>query len=162
VAHRGLGIPVHERDDLEQEVMADLWQGVNRAGFDFKAGFWGFVEVVASRRCIDWLRSRRGLVPVAESLRDRAKGPYERVLEGERSEIASRVLQSLDPACREIVIMRLHEGLSYGEMARKLGRSEGALRVQMYRCIQRAQHIVDEVAGASGRDVEKGTSDEPQ
>jgi RNA polymerase sigma factor (sigma-70 family) len=142
--------------------MADLWQGVNRAGFDFQAGFWGFVEVVASRRCIDWLRSRRGLVPVADSIQDQGKGPFEKVLEHERSKIASRVLQSLEPACREIIVMRLHKGLSYSEMARKLRRSEGALRVQMYRCIQRAQRIVGEAAGASGQDVEKGTSDEPR
>jgi RNA polymerase sigma-70 factor (ECF subfamily) len=138
-----LRIPVQDRDDLEQEIMADVWQAVNRPGFDFTAGFWGFVEVVTSRRCIDWLRTTRKPNPINEDLRDRAKGPVELVLDGERAKIAAQVLGALDPECRKIVGLRLHEGMPYRQIARILGKSEGAVRVQMYRCIRSARDILN-------------------
>ena len=59
LAFKRLRIPDQDRDDLEQEIMTEVWQAVNRPEFDFTAGFWGFVEIVTSRRCIDWLRSRK-------------------------------------------------------------------------------------------------------
>ena len=66
LAFKRLRIPGQDRDDLEQEIMTEVWQAVNRPGFDFTAGFWGFVEVVTSRRCIDWLRSRKVSAPISE------------------------------------------------------------------------------------------------
>ncbi len=57
LAFRGYGIPREDRKDLEQEVMVQLWRSVGRESFQTGAGFWGFVEVVSTRRCIDWLRS---------------------------------------------------------------------------------------------------------
>jgi DNA-directed RNA polymerase specialized sigma24 family protein len=59
VAFRGYRIPTEEKRDLVQEVMTQLWSAVNRADFDAGGGFWGFVEVVTARRCVDWLRRRR-------------------------------------------------------------------------------------------------------
>ena len=58
VAFRGYGIPWQDRSDLEQRILIEVWEAVSRPGFE-PDGFWGFVEVVASRRCIDWLRARR-------------------------------------------------------------------------------------------------------
>lgn len=155
LSYRKLGISDHEREDLEQEIMAELWQSVNKAGFDFTAGFWGFVEVVVSRRCIDWLRSRRGLVPVVVDIQDPHKDPFDRVLESERSKLAERILGALEPECRDLVRMRLHDGMSYGDIAQVLGRNEGALRVQMHRCIRNAQRLLAELhpsAQARGRE----------
>ena len=142
LAFQRLRIPHQDRDDLEQEIMTEVWRAVNRSGFDFRAGFWGFVEVVTSRRCIDWLRARRERFPVVESLRDDGRNPFERVLDGERAEIASQIWEALEPECRKIIVMRLHEGIPYKEIAQILGKGEGALRVQMYRCIRSARDVV--------------------
>jgi RNA polymerase sigma-70 factor (ECF subfamily) len=157
--HKRLGIPDYDRDDLEQEVMAELWRAVNRAGFDFTAGFWGFVEIVTSRRCIDWLRSRRGLVPVADNTQDQRKSPLDEVLDAERSEIAAHVLEALDPECRKIIIMRIHDGMPYQRIADILGKSVGAVRVQMYRCISHAQRLIHETDPAPRRKTEQGGPD---
>jgi RNA polymerase sigma factor (sigma-70 family) len=137
-----MGIPSQEQDDLKQDIMTELWRAVNRSGFDFAAGFWGFVEVVTSRRCIDWLRTRRVGAQVPEDLPDSAKNPLERALVGERAILASRVLEGLEPNCQEIINLRMRDRLSYREIARKLGKNEGALRVQFYRCVKNAQQIL--------------------
>lgn len=137
-----LSIPAQEREDLEQAVMTEVWQAINRSGFDFSGGFWGFVEVVTSRRCIDWLRSRRQTSPLGEDLRHTGKGPLKQALEKERAGLAASVLAALDPGCRELLILRFRENLSYAEIAGALGKTEVALRVQLYRCIRYARRIL--------------------
>jgi RNA polymerase sigma factor (sigma-70 family) len=142
LASKRLRIPVQDREDLEQEVMTEVWQAVNRPGFDFTAGFWGFVEVVTSRRCIDWLRSRKVPLPLSENLLDSGRNPLQKTLDNERTDLAEKVLAALDPDCRKLILLRLREGFSYSAIARNLGKTEGALRVQMYRCIRVAQQLL--------------------
>jgi RNA polymerase sigma-70 factor (ECF subfamily) len=142
----GLAIPAQERDDLEQEVMTEVWQAVNRSQFDLSGGFWGFVEVVTSRRCIDWLRTRREKLSLPDELVSSEDGPLRSALQHERSAVASAILSALGRSCRELVILRLREDLSYREIAETTGKSEGALRVQFHRCIGRARDIWARIA----------------
>ncbi len=155
LAFKRLRIPDQDREDLEQEIMTEVWQAVNRPAFDFTAGFWGLVEVVASRRCIDWLRSRKVRLPLSENLLDSGRNPLQKTLDNERTDLGEKVLAALDPGCRELIRLRLAEGCSYSKIAHDLGRSEGALRVQMYRCLRAAQqlledHLADPVNGKFG------------
>jgi RNA polymerase sigma factor (sigma-70 family) len=145
LAYRPLGLPPQDRADLEQEVVTAVWQAVNRTGFDFTAGFWGFVEVVASRRSIDWLRAKREQEQLDESFRDTDRGPLQRILEAEQAGLVGRLLKALGPPCGDLLMMRLHEEMSYSDISTALGRSEGALRVQMYRCVRAARKIVNEL-----------------
>ena len=146
---RRLHIPPQERDDLEQQIVTEVWQGVNRSSFDVSIGFWGFVEVVSSRRCIDWLRSRRQAGdPLDAEIRDRRADPLQRSLREERSRRAAQILASLEPSCRDLIVMRFREDLSYRRIAERLGKDEGAVRVQMYRCIRRARREVEELPRA--------------
>lgn len=143
IRFRGLGVPPQQADDLEQEIVTQVWQAVNRPSFEPTSGFWGFVEVVTARRCIDWLRSRRdSVVPLSDAMHDLRVGPLGRTLKQERSELAAAVVQSLGPGCRQLLSFRFDKGLSYHEIAERTGKSEGALRVKVYRCIQQAQKLL--------------------
>lgn len=155
LAFKRLRIPDQDRDDLEQEIMTEVWQAVNRPGFDFTAGFWGFVEVVTSRRCIDWLRSKKTRVPLSENLPDSGRNPLQKTLDNERTDLAEKILAALDPDCRQLILLRLQEGLSYRKIAHDLGKTQGALRVQMYRCIRAAQKLLGDHQADAARE-EKG------
>ena len=135
-------IPRTEREDLEQEVMAQLWQAVNRPGYDSSRRFLGFVDVVATRRCIDWLRRRREHYPLREEFPSAAVGPLRVVLGQEKLELAYTALAQLGKPCRELVYLRLGMEMPYGEISAKLGKSENALRVQMFRCIEEARRVI--------------------
>ena len=142
LAHGSLAIPLQERDDLEQEITMQVWQAVNRPQFDFFSGFWGFVEVVASRRCIDWLRSRRTTLEIPDAMTSNRPGPLGATLRAERRGRVEEVLAQLAPSCRDLILARLRDELSYEAIARKTGKTKGALRVQLYRCIQRARTLL--------------------
>jgi len=146
IGFKHLRIPDDQLDDLEQEIVTQIWQAVNQRSFEPSRGFWGFVELVTTRRCIDWLRTRRPRAPLSETIRDEGPGPLRKTLRQERSRLVSSVLESLGPPCRALISLRLEEGLSYRELSRRLGKSEGALRVQMYRCVQRAGALLQSLA----------------
>ena len=146
VAFRGYRIPAEEKKDLVQEVMTQLWSSVRRAGFDADRGFWGFVEVLAARRCIDWLRRRRPetALPAAAEAEAAGDGPLDEVLARERARLAAAALDRLDEPCRELIRQHVGQDRSYSELAGLLGASEGALRIRMFRCIRRARRILAE------------------
>lgn len=151
LAFRGYGIPREDRLDLEQSIMTQLWQSVGRPGFE-PGGFWGFVEVVASRRCIDWRRARReetALENVSEPS-DPRPSPLGQVLEKEELRRAQAVLAKLPRACRDLIRLHAGQNRSYREIAEILGSSEATLRVQMHRCIKRARLMLQEMSN-SGR-----------
>jgi len=142
LSHGRLAIPGQERDDLEQQVVTEIWQAVHRPGFDFTGGFWSFLEVVTSRRCIDWLRTRKDEDVLVDQYRSRTRGPLQQTLQRERAVVALEVLSALKPACRHLITLRFQQGMTYAEIATHLGKSEGALRVQFHRCIESARKIL--------------------
>ncbi len=131
--------------------MTQIWNAVRRPDFD-QAGFWGFVEIVVSRRCIDWLRRRRpeSRLEDAGDVADLSLGPLGQILERERRELGREALAQLPEACRQLIELVTGQGKTYREAASILGRSEGALRVQMYRCIREAREVLAELHNASG------------
>lgn len=136
---RRLGIDPSSLPDLEQQVMTEVWRAALKPGFDPAAGFWGFVETVTARRCIDQLRTARPTDELPESVRDARESPLEELLADERLRLARRVLAQLPAPCRELIELHTARRLTYREIAPILGRSEGALRVQMHRCVEAAR-----------------------
>lgn len=143
VAFRGFGIPRADREEIEQETMKQLWEAVAEPSFALGPGFGGFVDQLAARRCIDWYRRcRSSSESLDRQVEAREPDPLARVLSRERIELASEALASLDTPCRRLLDLRVGAGLSFREISRRLGRSPGALRIQMYRCVRRVRERV--------------------
>lgn len=146
---RGYRIPVEDRRDLEQQVMAQLWQAVSGGGARTD-GFWGLVEVVTARRCIDWLRTRKSTVTLDMDPVDVLQDPHGRFEDRERQRLARSALESLPQPCRKLIYLHAGQGMTYGQISTLMGKSEGALRVQMHRCLERARRAL---AGLTGSDA---------
>lgn len=146
---RLFGIPHEDRLDLEQKIMIQLWEATTRPEFSGD-DFWGFVETVTSRRCIDWLRTRKPIVDneLLQEIIDTREEPLRRTLRRERMELADAALARLPEACRELIRLHAGQNRTYGEISEILGKSEAALRVQMHRCIKRAQEILHQISNS--------------
>lgn len=147
VSYRRYGMSREDRIDVEQEVMTQLWQATRQHDCRFEGGFWGFVETVAIRRCIDWLRAHREHAALDPS-RPAQGDPLSHALVKERDELASAAVERLDDQCRELLRLRVDEHRSYREISRILGASEGALRIRMHRCIEKAGEILRRLQAA--------------
>jgi RNA polymerase sigma factor (sigma-70 family) len=142
VKTRGYYIPLDERPDVIQETLLDLVHAVKGRGFDDDDEFHAFARTVAYRRCIDWTRQATRRARIDPSLR-RLIQPDDPLLARERRTLAMDVFSKLKRPCRELLALRVGRGLAYAQMARLLGRSEGALRTQSYYCLKQARAILN-------------------
>lgn len=144
VGFRAYSFSAEDRSDIVQTVLAEMWQLVSGEDFQMEL-FWAFVEVVASRRCVDRLRARKPVVGLAaaELVEDPDPSPFERAVERERRDLAEAALSELSPACRELLEAHYRDRLPYAELARRMGKSEVAVRVQAHRCVRKAAEILE-------------------
>ena len=148
IAFRGYGIPLQDRQEIQQDALVQIWQGVNKKGFDAERGFWGFVQVVTARRCIDWMRRNEAPTPTDQpELVSPAPGPLGRALDRERRQLMNAALASLGSDAQELIELRIGAGKSYAEIARRTGRTEQALRAQMYRSVAKARSYIEDFEG---------------
>lgn len=142
---RGQG--AREPEDLTSEVFEGVFRGLPRFRGE-EAGFRSWVFTIAHRRVLDE-RRRRGRRPeVAMDPADLAdRGPIGDA-EGEAlgrlgSRWALEVLGKLTEGQRSVVLLRVLADLPVAEVARVLGRSEGAVKNLLQRGVSR---LADEIA----------------
>ena len=145
VGDRGYFIPAKDRPDIVQEVILDVWRAVIRPGFRFGQEFDSFVRTVAYRRCVDWLRRSRPTEELESNPLPGAGRPDEELFDREQIERGRQVLRQLGASCLEVIRLRSIDELSYRQIAERQGRSEGAVRNQMYKCLKQARRILEEL-----------------
>lgn len=142
LSFKGYGIPAEDRRDIQQDVLTQVWQAVRQPTFDVTLGFWGFVETVTTRRCIDWLRASRPTLTLDAETPAPDAGTLDALLAREDARLAYAALSRLDRGCRELVYLHAVLQKPYVEIATLLGASEGSLRVRLHRCVMRAREII--------------------
>ena len=145
VGEHGYYVPLGDREDVVQEILIDVHRAVSAPGFRLRRGFDGLVRAVAHRRCVDWMRHHRPVVPVATDAVASNPGPDRVLLDRERIGIVRLVVRSLGPSCRRLLHLRIARGFSYRRIAERLGRTELGLRVQMHKCLERARDVLAEL-----------------
>lgn len=79
-----------------------------------------------------------------EALTDDKPSPAEFAGRRAEVEIAKKVLGAMGEDCRQLWTM-IHDGMSYSEMSRLQGISEGTLRVRVHRCRQKAMKLREDL-----------------
>jgi RNA polymerase sigma-70 factor (ECF subfamily) len=112
----------HEAEDLTQTVFIKLIRVIHRYE-DRGLPFGAWITRVARNTALDHLRSRRA-VPVEEV---RAADTAESEPDYERLWSLRSALSELPEAQRQVFVLRHLAGLSPGEIAERLGKSEGSI-----------------------------------
>ena len=129
-----------EAEDLEQEVLLGVIEALEAGRFRGESRLETYVHSFTRFKCIDRLRAlgRRDMVEIDdEALALDAPSPLEELTQRESAALAERVVAALPAQCRELWEM-IADGLSYRQMSEATGLSEGAIRVRVHRCRQRA------------------------
>jgi RNA polymerase sigma factor (sigma-70 family) len=132
-----------EAEDLEQEVLLDLMEALEAGRFRQQSRLETYVHSFARFKCVDRLRAqgRRDMVELDdEALAFDAPSPLEELTQRETAALAERIVAALPPNCRELWEM-IADGMSYRQMSEATGVREGAIRVRVHRCRQRAIEI---------------------
>lgn len=141
IAYRILGNWA-DAEGVAQEVFVKL----HRHGLDFpnEAAMGGWIHRVTVNLCLDRARSAKPMAEVTEIVSE-AASPEGAVLIAERKERLQRALLSLPEKERAAVVLREIEGLETKEVAEILGSTEGTVRSQVSRAIDRLREILERV-----------------
>ena len=111
---------------------------------DTGSPFAAFVHGITAHKVADaqraLYRDRRATDAVPDSV-DPAAGPEDRVLARERAQVARGLLDRLPAAHRELLLLRVINGLSAEETGAVLGMSAGAVRVAQHRALARLRSL---------------------
>jgi RNA polymerase sigma-70 factor (ECF subfamily) len=139
-------------DDVAQEVCMAVVRALPRY-VDTGTPFAAFVHGIAAHKVTDAQRAiyrdRSTATAHVPERPDPAAGPEDAVLAGERADAARRLLDRLPPAHRELLLLRVVNGLSADQTGEVLGMTAGAVRVAQHRALARLRKL----AGAAGVEV---------
>ncbi len=132
--------------DVVQETLLRIHQGFAEFRGQTVPELIGWVRRVAYHAAID--RKRQAGLPGqagGDRLQDVAGGeaPPEVIEKAEEVIRLAAALEQLSEPRREIIHARLFEGLSYADISRRLGRTEGALRVLFNRALGQLRQIME-------------------
>lgn len=125
-------------EDLAQKTLLAAWQHEQQLRDPQARQAWLFS--IARRECLAWARSRdRSRLVNLDSLDEwegRSAGDFDIETELERDDLArllDRAMGLLPPDLREVLVRRYIEESSQGELAERLGISEGAVEARLHR-----------------------------
>lgn len=132
-------------EDLTSEVFVRALESLPRyrsLGRPFAA----WLYRIAAARATDHFRrhSRRATVALAPEIAAGAPGPGEVVEAQQTAGTLQRAIARLTPRQQQVIVLRFLEGLSHAEVARIVGRSEGAVRVLQYRALEALRRLLDQ------------------
>lgn len=108
-----------------------------------KGEFSAWLYRIARNTLFDHYRNRRRTEPIeaADELADPSKDTESDVSDRELVRKIKESFGTLSEEQREVVTMRVWDGLSYAEIARVLGKSEGSCKMAFYRATVRLKEL---------------------
>jgi RNA polymerase sigma-70 factor (ECF subfamily) len=123
-----------DAEDVTSEVFLKALRAID--GYrPARAPFWGWLHRIAANAVVDHVRARRATVSldVVADAQDPATGVEERVLHRVAATRAWQAVDTLPPAQRTAVTLRLGHDLPIADIAGRMERTEGAVKLLLNR-----------------------------
>jgi RNA polymerase sigma-70 factor (ECF subfamily) len=152
-------VPLTDAEDVTQEVFISVARSIGN--FGGRSAFSTWMHSIVKRRVADYYRriARQTLqVPMDDDCGVSADPPPITI---EEELIIKQVLYTLPERQREVILLRLVEGLPFAQVASRLGVKVGAAKVRFYRAIRAcrerlAEADVTPTVQRATHEVEKG------
>lgn len=139
-----------DAEDIAVEVFQRTWEYLPRykdQGYSFSA----FLFSAARNALVDHYRrnSRRGLaeIEIDDAHPDGAPSPEEGLVQDRERQQLYEALRSLPKNYREVLVLRFINDYPLAEIAKIMGRSEGAIRVMQHRALKALGRTLEATRG---------------
>jgi RNA polymerase sigma-70 factor, ECF subfamily len=132
-----------EAEDLTSQVFLAALEAL--PGYQRNGHFRAWLFGIARRKLADALRRHRPQVRLDETgdLPDEEETPLAKLVRSEDLNRLALAFASLDEADRELLSLRFGGRLSFSEMARLLKRKESAVKMSVYRLLERLERQLE-------------------
>lgn len=138
-------------DDVAQESFIRAWRAL--ASFDLARPFGPWICRIAANLAVNHVRSPRAREEALPEGHDEQPSPaadaLEGVLDAEARAVLSRALLALPPDQRAVFVLRVHEELSYKQIAEALELSIGTVMSRLSRAREKLREALAPYLGAS-------------
>jgi RNA polymerase sigma factor (sigma-70 family) len=124
--------PSDTLEDLRQDVRMRLFKSLRADSFRGGSSLKTYVHQIARNAGADFLHRSQGAAALPPGGEGSEAGAAEKGAIAE--ELVQRILESLPEGDRKLMTLLFVERCSYAEAARRLGKSVGAIKVQVHRC----------------------------
>jgi len=147
LAYRLLGSH-EEADDVSQEAFLRAYRGLR--GFRGDAAFRTWITRIAINLALSSRRGRSPSVPLehAHELQRDADGPTAAL----KSEVR-RAVGDLSPRQRQVLVLRIYEGMKFSEIAQAAGMSIGTAKATFFHAVRNLRARLAPAAGAPGEEI---------
>jgi len=143
-----------EWEDVRQDVLVELTRLFREGSFRGHSALSSYIWSVTNHACIKRLRRIQRWTSDGEEILihhpDSRQSVHESLSARDRMQSIHNIALRMSADCRTLWA-RIAAGQSYREMSAALGIAEGALRVRILRCRQKAQRLRDEQEGGESR-----------
>jgi len=132
-------------EDITSQVFLKAWEHLNRFEFD-GAPFLAWLYTIARNQVIDHYRTRKESVPLDKiaSLPANGRTVDEQVEARFDLQAMRNALQFLTEDQQQVLILKFIAEMTTGEIARAMGRNEGAIRALQMRALHMLSKYLDE------------------
>ena len=134
-----LGWQDPEAEDVVQETFSAGLLALK--GFEFRSSLYTWLNQICVRQCYRRIRARSKMAlgsenDLAEALGARAADDDGALRQVDESRLGwlKKAVESLDEGCRSLIRLRDFEGLSYGDLSRKIKAPIGTVMSRLSRC----------------------------
>jgi len=135
VSRMMVGQPGDQVEDLAQESMIKVLQGLHRFESGGRARLSTWILTIATRTCIDALRRSRPVDSLsdADEEGDAGANPEQRVASRMLAREVTAAMARLSPEHRAVLVLRAYHDMDYPEIARALGVETGTVKSRLSR-----------------------------
>ncbi len=132
-------------DDVVHETFMKIWNNIGslRNGNSFRS----WLYTIARNEALLDLRDRKPFEELTDESSIESDSPLVALINAEETDQVKGLLDALRPAYRELIVLRVYEGLSYAELACVTGLSLSAVRVHLFRARKALAKLYDEHFG---------------
>jgi RNA polymerase sigma-70 factor (ECF subfamily) len=134
-----------QAEDLTGEVFLRLLQAL-RTGRAPRDRLKGWLYQVAHNLAMDWFRRQKKgpSAPLSEDLAADDGQPSDIVEDGQVRQELRAGIQRLTPDQQQVILLRFAEEFPAAEVARLMGKSEGAVKILQHRAVSRLRKLLEE------------------
>lgn len=138
----------NDADDIKSDVLYKLLVSLRKGNIRDQSRLKPFIGTIVKRTCLEYRRFNERFTTEElnqDFLPDKALSPEQQVEKSQLARLNYRIMRRIDEECRELWRLHLKEGLTYAQIAEKIGLALGTIKWKFSKCREKVDEIMKKI-----------------